>query len=183
MGAGPRRGLTLSEPSSGPSWQQRRHRKDLGSRHSVCRVLTKYVPPTFRRTHLEAAGGRAAPGGDSAPPEPAAAAAAAPAARGLGGPGAPPGPGLGVRPRGGPSAAAAAAASSAMAVALSGPASPSPSAPPPLPVRKALPAQAAAVTEKGGEGRLPVELCLDWAAGEGLPALLASALGDGGGGQ
>lgn len=92
-----RRGLTLSEPSSGPSWQQRRHRKDLGSRHSVCRVLTKYVPPTFSRTHLEAAAG-----GDSAPADPA----AAPAVRGLGGPGAPPGPGLGVRPLGGPSAIA-----------------------------------------------------------------------------
>lgn len=96
--ARPRRGLTLSEPSSGPSWQQSRHRKDLGSRHSVCRVLTKYVPPTFSRTHLEAA----AAGGDSAPAGPA----AAPAARGLGGPGVPPGPGLGVRPLGGPSAMA-----------------------------------------------------------------------------
>lgn len=97
VGTRPRRGLTLSEPSSGPSWQQRRHRKDLGSRHSVCRVLTKYVPPTFSRTHLEAAAG-----GDSAPADPA----AAPAARGLGGPGAPPGLGLGVRPLGGPSAMA-----------------------------------------------------------------------------
>lgn len=96
-GARPRRGLTLSEPSSGPSWQHRRHRKDLGSRHSVCRVLTKYVPPTFSRTHLEAAAG-----GETAPAAPA----AAPAARGLGGPGAPPGPGLGVRPLGGPSAMA-----------------------------------------------------------------------------
>lgn len=91
------RGLTLSEPSSGPSWQHRRHRKDLGSRHSVWRVLTKYVPPTFSRTHLEAAAG-----GDGAPADPA----AAPAARGLGGPGTPPGPGLGVRPLGGPSAIA-----------------------------------------------------------------------------
>lgn len=119
---GPCRGLTLSEPSSGPSWQQRRHKKDLGSRHSVCRVLTKYVPPTFSRTHLEAAGGRAAPAGPGlsiVPEKPGA------AERGLGGPGTPPGPGLGVRPRGGPSAAA----SSAMAAALTAPTPPSPPRP------------------------------------------------------
>lgn len=71
----------------------------MGSLHSVCRVLTKYVPPTFSRTHLEAAG--------PAPETPGA------AERGLGGPGTPPatgaGPGLGVRPRGGPSAAASSA--------------------------------------------------------------------------
>lgn len=43
--------LTLSESRSGSSWH-RRHRKDLGSRHSVCLVLMKYVPPTFSRTHF-----------------------------------------------------------------------------------------------------------------------------------
>lgn len=40
-GARPRAGRTLSESSSGSSWQQRRHRKDLGSRPRVCLVVTK----------------------------------------------------------------------------------------------------------------------------------------------
>lgn len=38
---GPRAGRTLSESSSGSSWQQRRQRKDLGSRPKVCLVVTK----------------------------------------------------------------------------------------------------------------------------------------------
>lgn len=40
-GARPKAGRTLSESSSGSSWQQRRHRKDLGSRPRVCLVVTK----------------------------------------------------------------------------------------------------------------------------------------------
>lgn len=40
-GARPRAGRTLSESSSGSSWQQRRQRKDLGSRPRVCLVVTK----------------------------------------------------------------------------------------------------------------------------------------------
>lgn len=56
--ASPKRGaaaagpaLTLSESRSGSAWQ-RRKRKDLGSRQSVCRVVRKQVPPTFSLTHL-----------------------------------------------------------------------------------------------------------------------------------
>lgn len=40
-GARPRAGRTLSESSSGSSWQHRRQRKDLGSRPRVCLVVTK----------------------------------------------------------------------------------------------------------------------------------------------
>ncbi len=43
---------TLSESRSGSAWH-RRYRKDFGSLHSVCLVVRKYVPPTFRRTHLD----------------------------------------------------------------------------------------------------------------------------------
>ncbi len=43
---------TLSESRSGSAWHSR-YRKDFGSLHSVCLVVRKYVPPTFRRTHLD----------------------------------------------------------------------------------------------------------------------------------
>lgn len=43
---------TLSESRSGSAWH-RRYRNDFGSLHSVCLVVRKYVPPTFRRTHLD----------------------------------------------------------------------------------------------------------------------------------
>lgn len=43
---------TLSESRSGSAWHKR-YRNDFGSLHSVCLVVRKYVPPTFRRTHLD----------------------------------------------------------------------------------------------------------------------------------
>lgn len=43
--------LTLSVAKSVFSWH-RRYRKDFVSRQRVDRVVVKYVPPTFKRTHL-----------------------------------------------------------------------------------------------------------------------------------
>lgn len=44
---------TLSESSSGSAWLSL-YRNDFGSRHSVCLVVKKYVPPTFSRIHFDA---------------------------------------------------------------------------------------------------------------------------------
>lgn len=44
--------FTLSESSSGSAWLNL-YRNDFGSRHSVCLVVKKYVPPTFSRIHFD----------------------------------------------------------------------------------------------------------------------------------